>query len=212
MSRHVRHAAVLAVALGLAAGLCGCGSQIGMPDRFHSLLPPPDNVAAATRAAPGLRVEVLAVTVPVQVDMPQIVLRLPDDSMRAIEHERWIAPLADEIRAAIALRIDAALTAAPAAAAASAPATAVATPLFRVALEVQRFDSTLGDAASLRALWTLQQQGVGTALRCQVNDREAIASGPAALVAGHRVMLERLGDAIGRAVRAAAAGTVPACA
>ena len=143
-------------------------------------------------------------TLPVQVDVAPIVVRLPDDSMRALEHERWIAPLADEIRAALALRIDAALAAAPAAPTAAAP--------WRVALDVQRFDSTLGGAASVQAVWSLQQAGSGVLLRCQVNDREPVAAGPVALVAGHRLIVERLGDAIGRAVRAAAGGAAPACA
>ena len=106
-------------------------------------------------------------TLPVQVDVAPIVVRLPDDSMRALEHERWIAPLADEIRAALALRIDAALAAAPAAPTAAAP--------WRVALDVQRFDSTLGGAASMQAVWSLQQAGSGVLLRCQVNDREPVA-------------------------------------
>jgi uncharacterized lipoprotein YmbA len=200
MSRRDRH---VVLALWLTAALCGCAST-STPARFHSLVPPIADDAASTRAAPGLRVEVLPVTLPAQVDVPQLVVRLPDDSMRALEHERWIAPLADEIRAAIALRIDVVLSAAPAPAVASQP--------FRVALEVQRFDSTLGGAASLQALWSLQQPGSGAALRCLVNDRQAVADGPAALVAGHRALLERLGDAIGRALRAAAAGGVPACA
>jgi uncharacterized protein len=141
------------------------------------------------------------VTLPAQVDVPQIVVRLPDDSMRALEHERWIAPLADEIRAAVALRIDAALMAAP----------ATADVAWRVQLDVQRFDSTLGAAASLQVLWSLQPQGQGVALRCQVTDRQAVANGAVALVDAHRAMLERLGDAIGRALRAAASGSAPAC-
>jgi uncharacterized protein len=199
MSRRDRH---IVLALWLTAALCGCAST-STPARFHSLVPM-GTVATSTQPAPGLRVEVLPVTLPAQVDVPQIVVRLPDDSMRALEHERWIAPLADEIRAAIALRIDVVLSAAPAPAVASQP--------FRVALEVRRFDSTLGGAASLQALWSLQQPGSGAALRCLVNDRQAVADGPAALVAGHRALLERLGDAIGRALRAAAAGGVPACA
>jgi uncharacterized lipoprotein YmbA len=192
---------VFAAALGLAAALCGCAST-STPARFHSLVPS-DSAEVTTRSASALRVEVLPVTLPVQVDVPQIVVRLPDDSLRALEHERWIAPLADEIRAAIALRIDAVLAAASAPAAASQP--------LRVALEVQRFDSALGGAASLQALWSLQLPS-GTVLRCQVNDRQTVADGPVALVAGHRALLQRLGDAIGRALRVAAAGGVPACA
>jgi uncharacterized lipoprotein YmbA len=190
-------------ALLLTAGLCGCAST-STPARFHTLVPPLVSAAPATRPAPALRVEVLPVTLPVQVDVAPIVVRLPDDSMRALEHERWIAPLADEIRAALALRIDAALAAALAAPSAAAP--------WRVALDVQRFDSTLGGAASVQAVWTLQQAGSGVMLRCQLNDREPVAAGPVALVAGHRLIVERLGDAIGRAVRAAAGGAAPTCA
>ena len=189
-------------ALVLAAGLCGCASN-STPARFHTLMPPLVGAAPASRPAPALRAEVLPVTLPVQVDVAPIVVRLPDDSMRALEHERWIAPLADEIRAALALRIDAALAAAPATPTAAAP--------WRVALEVQRFDSTLGGAASLQAMWSLQQAGSVT-LRCQLNDRQPVAAGPVALVAGHRLIVERLGDAIGRAVRAVAGGATPTCA
>ena len=189
-------------ALVLAAGLCGCASN-STPARFHTLMPPLVGAAPASRPAPALRAEVLPVTLPVQVDVAQIVVRLPDDSMRALEHERWIAPLADEIRAALALRIDAALAAAPAMPTAAAP--------WRVALEVQRFDSTLGGAAGMQAVWSLQQAS-SVMLRCQLNDREPVAAGPVALVAGHRLIVERLGDAIGRAVRAAAGGATPTCA
>lgn len=187
--------------LGLAIGVAGCGTT-STPARFHSLLPPVPAAAPAARAAPALRVEVLPVTLPVQVDVPQLVVRLPDDSLTALEHERWIAPLADEIRAALALRIDAALVDAPAATGGGP---------WRVQVEVQRFDSMLGGTASLQALWSLQPPGGGAALRCLVNDREAVAGGPAALVDGHRTMLQRLGDAIARALRSAALGSTPAC-
>jgi uncharacterized lipoprotein YmbA len=202
--RVARAARLCALMIGSAAVavFVGCAST-STPARFHTLLPPADDAAPRTRVAPAVRVEVAPVTLPVQVDVAQLVVRLPDDSMRALEHERWIAPLADEMRNALALRIDAAIAQAPAAAAAAAP--------WRVTLEVQRFDSALGGSASLQAVWSLQQPGSGTGLRCQVNDREAVGSGPAALVAAHRAIIERLGDAIGRALRSAAAGGTPAC-
>jgi uncharacterized lipoprotein YmbA len=206
MMRSVRAAWRCVLMLCGAAAVFGCAST-STPARFHTLLPPTgDSAAARTHAAPAVRVEVLPVTLPVQVDVAQIVVRLPDDTMRALEHERWIAPLADEIRSALALRIDAALVAS------AAPTAAVSAAPWRVALQVQRFDSTLGGSASLQAVWSLEQPGGGTALRCQVNDREAVAASPVALVAGHRAIVERLGDAIGRALRAAAAGAAPACA
>ena len=202
MNRRVRHAASM-VPLWIAAALCGCATN-STPARFHTLVPEAGNTPSSTQPALAQRVEVLPVTLPAQVDVPQLVVRLPDDSMRALEHERWIAPLGDEIRAALALRIDAALASLPPGATPGVP--------WRVALDVQRFDSMLGGAAGLQVSWSLQQPGQGTALRCQVIDREAVASGPAALVEGHRALLRRLADAIVRALRAAAAGAVPACA
>ena len=202
MNRRVRHAASM-VPLWIAAALCGCATN-STPARFHTLVPAAGNAPSSTQPALAQRVEVLPVTLPAQVDVPQLVVRLPDDSMRALEHERWIAPLADEIRAALVLRIDAALRETSAPAPASAP--------YRVTLEVQRFDSTLGGAAGLLAVWSLQPPGGANALRCQVNDSQTVTNGPAALVAGHRALLQRLGDAIGRALRAAAAGGTPACA
>jgi uncharacterized protein len=203
MKRSIRAAVTFALALFSAAATVGCAST-STPARFHTLVPPPgDGTAARARAAPAVRVEVMPVTLPVQVDVAQIVVRLPDDSMRALEHERWIAPLADEIRSVLALRIDAALAASPILPRATAP--------WRVTLDVQRFDSILGGSAGLQAIWSLQGPGNGALLRCQVNDREAVALGPVALVAGHRAMLERLGDTIARALRAITAGAAPAC-
>jgi uncharacterized lipoprotein YmbA len=155
--------------------------------------------------APGVRFDVLPVTVPVQVDVPQIVLRLPDDSMAVLEHERWIAPLGDEIRALITLRIEQVLQGAPG-------PLAVPDRPWRVLLDVQRFDSMPGRVASVQVQWSLHAAGGSIVLRCQVHDEQPVGSGVAALTAGHRALFERLGDTIGRALRAAAGGGTPSCA
>jgi uncharacterized lipoprotein YmbA len=188
-----------------ALGLVGCGST--PPTHYHSLLAPPVSSGGARAApVPGVRFDVLQVTVPVQVDVPQIVLRLPDDSMAVLEHERWIAPLGDEIRAAITLRIEQALlqgTPGP---------VAVAERPWRVRLDVQRFDSMPGRVASVQVQWSLQAAVGGTALRCQASYEQPVAGGVAALTAGHRALFERLGDVIGQALKVAAGGGTPSCA
>jgi uncharacterized lipoprotein YmbA len=191
----------------LAVMLAACSST--PPTHFHSLVAPPVGSGVEARAipAPAVRSEVLPVSVPVQVDVPQMVVRLSDGSMAVLEHERWIAPLGDEIRSAIALRVEQALAGAAAAGGAAADRP------WRVQLDVQRFDSLLGRTASVQLQWSLQQAGAAAAvLRSQGHFEPPVPTGAAALATGHRVLFERLGDAIGRAIKAAAAGQAPACA
>lgn len=192
--------------LWLAAALAGCGST--PPTHFHSLVAPfvRSGNAVAAVPAPSVRFEVLAVTVPVQVDVPQMVVRLADGSMAVLEHERWIAPLGDEIRSVVALRVDQALAGASSAGAAGSVV------VWRIGIDVQRFDSLLGRSAGVQLQWSLQPTGGATLLRCQVSYEEAVGAGVVALSAGHRALFERLGDAIGQAVKAAAAGGTPSCA
>ena len=189
----------------MAIGVAGC-STTAPATHYHSLVAPPVSTGQAAKAmpAPGVRFEVLQVSVPSQVDVPQMVLRLPDGSLAVLEHERWIAPLSDEIRAVVTLRVEQALLPS------SPGAVAVADRVWRVRLDVQRFDSMLGRAASVQVQWSLHAGG-GTALRCQASYEEPVAAGAAALAAGHRALFERLGDVIGQALKAAASGGTPSC-
>ena len=108
----------------VVALLAGCASSA--TTRMHSLLPPPaPGGSTATSAAAG-GWEIAPVQLPAQVDRPQWVLRLADDSLQVLEHERWIAPLADEVRAAVAARLPSS----------GAP--------LRITLDVQRWATPLG--------------------------------------------------------------------
>jgi uncharacterized lipoprotein YmbA len=189
----------------LAAVLSGCSST--PPTHFHSLVAPPASTGNAAVAVPAssVRFEVLPVTVPVQVDVPQFVVRLGDGSIAVLEHERWVAPLPDEIRSAVTLRAEQTLAAAPAANSATSPG------LWRVSLDVQRFDAALGRAAGVQLSWSLRPAGAATVLRCQASYEEPVANGAGALAAGYRTVFERLGDVIGQALKAAAAGATPSC-
>jgi len=204
MTLHRRNVLAPAAALLLVA-IVGCSTT--PPTHYHSLLAPPVSSGAAAKVvpAPSVQFEVLQVTVPVQVDVPQIVVRLPDDSMSVLEHERWIAPLGDEIRELVTLRIEQTLLQGP-------PVAAAADRSWRVRLDVQRFDSMLGRAASVQVLWSLHAAGGGTvALRCQASYEQPVGAGVGALTAVHRALFEQLGDVIGRALVAAASGGTPSC-
>ncbi|HEY6354037.1 MAG TPA: PqiC family protein, partial [Burkholderiaceae bacterium] len=200
MSRALGRPVTRALPWLLAGALAACGSS--PPTHFHSLVATPVSTGKAAHVVPasGVHFEVLPVAVPVQVDVPQFVVRLSDGSMAVLEHDRWIAPLGEEIRAALTLRVGQVLADVPPSShAASAGA-------WRVGLEVQRFDSMMGRSASVQLQWSLQQGGGAAVLRCQARYEESVGTGASALAAGYRAVFERLGDAIARALQVAAAG------
>lgn len=167
----------------VAALLAGCASSA--TTRMHSLLPPPaPGGSTATSAAAG-GWEIAPVQLPAQVDRPQWVLRLADDSLQVLEHERWIAPLADEVRAAVAARLPSS----------GAP--------LRITLDVQRFDAALGRYSRVEAAWSVRQAD-GRSWRCQATLLEAATAGVPGLAAAHRAVFAQLGDRI-------AASLVKAC-
>jgi uncharacterized lipoprotein YmbA len=189
------------VLVALVAAMAGCASSV--PTRFHTLLPAATGAPGAG-SAPDVRFD-LAVTVPAQVDQPQIVLRLPDDTMTALEQDRWVAPLPDEIRGAVRQRIDLALSGLP-------TTTAAPVPPWRITLDVQRFDSMLGRAVRVQASWTLQPpSGSAPPLRCQAAIERRVGDSVASVTAGHRAAFEQLGDAISQALKTAASGGQPGC-
>ncbi len=191
-----RHAWRRAALLLLAA----CSSQA--PPRFHSLLPPAASVRVA--AAPAATAwQLLPVAIPAQVDQPQFVVRRADDTLAMLEQERWIAPLADEIRAALAEHM-AAILGAPGA----APATGRKD--WRAAVDVQRFDSTPG-RSTLVAQWVLLTGGDAPVLRCRSVLEQSVGAGIPALAGGHRQSLLQLGAALSQALMALDAGRVAVC-
>ena len=188
MSR--RLTALLAAA---ASTLVACGTEPAT--RFHSLLPAPS--ARATASAPVTATplwELLPVKVPAQLENPQWVVRLADDTLALLEYDRWIAPLAEELRAAVALRLATALAGAP-------PAEAPVK-VWRIAIEVERFDAALGRAVQLEAEWTIRaSDGKQPTLRCRAVFAQRVGAGLPALAAGQRAAVAQLGDAVAEALK-----------
>jgi len=74
---------------------------------------------------------------------------------------------------------------------------------YRVAIEVQRFDSSLDDGATIDALWTVKATRGGRTRSGRSLEHEGIAShDPAALAAAHSRALERVARDIAAAIRA----------
>jgi uncharacterized protein len=180
--------------------LAACSSPA--PPRYHSLLPAQTQLRAAPGTAPAAW-QLLPVSIPAQVDQPQLVVRRADDTFVVLEQERWIAPLGEEIRAALSEHL-AATFGAPGAAPAAGRKD------WRIALEVQRFDSTPG-RSTLAAQWTLLAGNDTPALRCRSVHEQSVGAGAPALAAGHRVALQQLGVAIAGTLTALDAGRPAGC-
>jgi uncharacterized lipoprotein YmbA len=208
--RHHRLNAWSPLRLFAAMSLILAGCAATPTTRFHTLLPaPPATAERATYAAPILTWELLPVTVPMQVDQPQLVVRLPDDTLAVLEHDRWIAPLSDEIRAALLQHIESDSAANPAAMTGAPP---LGQP-WRIAVDVQRFDSAVGRYARVEAEWSIRPaQGSVTTLRCRSVFEQPVSAGMPALAAGHRAAMAQLGKTLAAALKAVANGGSPGCA
>jgi len=188
---------LLAALLGSAA-LSGCGSS--PVTHFYTLNPAPEPAAAGAKAA--YIVAVGAVSLPDAVDRPQIVLRTAGNRVAFSEFERWSGALKEEIAYSVAANLRQGLAGASVFA---YPTSAGMNADVSVLLHVQRFDSALGDAATVEILWQVIP-AKGAAKTGQSTVREP-AGGPGyeALVAAHVRALAAASRDIAAAIRAARA-------
>jgi len=200
-----RSRSLTAVTLAALLALGACSLSAPPPIRLHTLMPAeptPREPAVAGRVP--LYVSLEPIRLPAQVDQPQWLVRLPDESLASLEQERWASPLGDELRQALLEQLAARFGVVEGRS--SAPG-AVA-PL-RVALELRRFDSIPGREARIESIWTVA--GPAAALRCTLLVREAAPGGTTELAAAHRRAVARLAGAIGASLVAVPPAAAPAC-
>jgi uncharacterized lipoprotein YmbA len=192
-----RHLLAAALALGLAA----CASQ---PARYYTLVPP----APAGQPAPAapFQFELLPVGIPAQVDQPQLVIRQGGQGAVPLGGERWIAPLADEVRGALSADLAQALRAQDATGLPNG-----GKPRLRIKIDLRRFDSAPGDYALIDAAWSVRQLQGDAMLACTSQVREPVGPGYDALVEGHQRALVALASQIAQVAGAVAAGQTPVC-
>ncbi len=196
-------------ALSLVAlmALAGCASA---PLHYYTLMP---SAASPAPASPtGFDFQLLPVSVPVQADQPQLVVRQGGQGVVLLENERWIAPLGDEIRAAVSADLAGALG--------STDVTGLPRsnkPVLRVKLDVRRFEAVPGRYALLDAAWSvrlLESTGGATdsaVLSCTQRFSEPVGAGYDAMVAGYQRALAELSRRIASDARAVAAGQPGRC-
>jgi len=174
----------------------GCASTPAA--RYYTLSATPEPAATSS----DLSVIVGPVSIPAEVDRPQLVVRTGPNQMRVEEFNLWAAPLQDNIVRIVAQNL-VALLGTPRV---TLSAQTVSTELgYRAVIEVQRFDSVSGEAATLDAVWTVRRMKDGGTQTGRTTVREAVQENSyEALAAAHSRALARLSQDIANAVRALA--------
>jgi uncharacterized lipoprotein YmbA len=181
---------IVAVSLLVTLG-AGCASPVS---RFYTL----SAGAAPAATSSNLSVAVGPVSVPAVVDRPQIVVTTGPNQVRLEEFNRWAAPLQNSIARVIAENL-VAMLGTPRVILSSQTLGADAD--YRAAIEVQRFESAPGEAATLDAVWTVSRKdGKSQTGRTTVREM-ASDKGYDALAAAHSRALARLSRDIADAVR-----------
>ena len=172
-----------AVAVSAVLAILGAGCSSTPPARFYTLSPTSTPAVASSE----LSVAVGPVAVPAAVDRPQIVVSLGPNRVWLDEFNRWAAPLQDDIARVVAENL-AAMLGTPRVA-----KTLSAGMAYRAVIEVQRFDSAPGDAATVDYVWTVTRARDGKTQTGRMSMREATtAPGYEGLAAAHSRAVTRL--------------------
>jgi uncharacterized lipoprotein YmbA len=166
--------------------LAACRSD---PIQFHTLTPA--QLTGSSRSTADIQIELL--TVPPQVDRPQIVVRQGNTGMAILETDWWGASLVDELRSAL---VDQMINNNP-------------QRKLSVRVEVQRFDSIPGQYGLLDVKWRLRNSNGHEDVMENCRSTLQTPSGPSIdeLVAAQQNNVRRLAALISQA----AAGTQKGC-
>ena len=193
---------LIVIVLSMAA----CASA---PVHYYTLVPPaasPDAGSAHETPAPPF--ELLPVGVPPQVDQPPIVVRQSGEGMVPLSGERWIAPLSDEVRAALALDLAHRLGSPDVSGLAD-----TGKPSLRIKVDLRRFESVPAQYALIEGSWSIRilHSTEDRSVTCSSHIREAVGPGYDALVRGHQRALAKLANQIAAAMRSLVGSAKPAC-
>jgi uncharacterized lipoprotein YmbA len=191
--------AAVSTALLLATfALVGCGSP--PRDRYYTLSANVGAQPVAQDAAAKYGVVIGPVTIPEVIDRPQMVVLMADSQVSMAEQSRWAEPLAGGISRVVADNLVNLLPDARVSAFAQSR-TVVAD--YRVLVDVQHFDATIGEGVRDEFLWVVRaanKEGVTRSGRTIARE-EAKSGEYAELVAAHNRALEMLSRDIAVAIQ-----------
>ena len=190
------------LALVFALALAACASA---PVHYYTLIAPATTQAVTDTETAPFQFDLLPVGIPAQADQPQLVIRQGGQGVVPLDSERWIAPLAQELRGALSADLAQAMR--------TQDATGLSggKPRLRIKVDLRRFDSAPGDYALIDAAWSLRLLQGDASLACTSQVREPVGPGYDALVEGHQRALARLAGEIAQVAGPVAAGRSPAC-
>jgi uncharacterized lipoprotein YmbA len=178
--------------------LAGCSRSPRVT--FYTL----NTVAPAEKLAPAhISVTVGSVTLPGLVDQPQLVVRTGINQVDILEIHRWAEPLRGEVPRIIAADLMLLL---PQSLVSIYPQNAGLDADYRVHVDIQRFEFSVTDGASLDALWSVRRIGGDSPKKIghTVVSEPAGAVGYDALVAAQSRALAAVSLDIAQALRAEA--------
>lgn len=175
--------------LGLVVLLVACRSD---PIHYHTLTP--TQLTAGARGGADIQIE--RVTVPPQVDRPQIVIRQGNSGLVILETEWWGASLSDELKSALLNQLSGTTSQRD----------------VSLRLDVQRFDSVPGQYALVDVKWRLRTAGADAnkaPLTCRTTLQTPAGSTVDDLVAAHQNNVKRLAGLISKMASAPLNGCPP---
>jgi len=189
---------ICGLAFALAAALSGCASP---PSQFYILAATARPEAGASPAAYVVAVD--GVALPATVDRPQFVVQKGPNRVAVDEFNRWAAPLASSVAGTLAENLVVLLGTSRVV---SGPLAPSFDPAYRVTVDILRFESVPGEAATLDALWLVRRPGAGAATTSgRTTLREPVqGQGYDALAAAHSRAIAGMSRDIAAAIRAEA--------
>jgi hypothetical protein len=188
-----------ALSAALLSALVACSSP---PSHFYTLSAGDQPTEAARTAGnPPLLIEVPPVDVPPQVAKNQFVVQTGPTQVQVLEQERWASLPGDEIRRALS----SALTQQLGTIDVYGSPYPDRVPVYRVSVNVQRFESWPGSRTLIDAVWSVRAVRTQAVLTCRSVVGETVSGGYDALADGHRRAVQQISTEIAAAVRNLAA-------
>lgn len=190
----------------IAALMAGCAAPA--PQYYSLQAPAIASQSQERKVASDYVISVQPVLIPEQLARPQIVVATPDSAeVIPLNAALWAGPLEAQIRDALADALTERLNVVDV-----GLSRVEGPPVWRIYVDVQRFDSVYDEAIRQDVVWRMVPQGmpeqVGKRV-CSAQLRLAVGTGMSALVEGHRQSLNILADVMARTLPGQGDGSVP---
>jgi hypothetical protein len=199
--------AALAAAAALLA-LAGCASKSDSYYTLASPVPATEAAASTLGTAAPIYLELAPVAVPERLARPQMVVGRSAGSVQVdvLEQHRWASSFENELRDALASGIADRLGAVDV----TKGGRPNAQPVWRIAVQVRRFDAVDGGRVDAGFSWTLRRSDETRSMSCQFELGEAVAGGIDAVAQGAQRVTAAAAAAMARSLSAARANPTAA--